>query len=109
MTMSGYVTLTNKPTIDEIHERIEKERENGGIEMIACAVGLMLMRNNRLLQAVLELTRAKLKMDLHRSSLRDRALAVQTPRKAMLNCRSRAIRMAPCVAWSGGTSDFVIG
>ena len=50
---AGYVTLTNKPTIDEVYERIEKQWENSGIEMVACAVGLMLIRNNRLLAGCL--------------------------------------------------------
>jgi hypothetical protein len=47
-----YKTSTNKPTVDEVHVRIEKERESSGVEMVACAMSLMLLGDNGLLQVV---------------------------------------------------------
>jgi len=47
-----YKALTNKPTIDQIHVTIEKEWESSGVEMVACAMGLILVRDNSLVQLV---------------------------------------------------------
>ena len=47
-----YQTLTNKPTIDQIHVSIEKEWESSGIEMVACAVSLILVSDNSLVQVI---------------------------------------------------------
>jgi hypothetical protein len=47
-----YKTLTNKPTINQIHVGIKKKWESSGVEMVACAVSLILVRDNNLTQFV---------------------------------------------------------
>ena len=46
-----YKVLTNKPTVDEIRVGIKKEWESG-VEMVACAVSLILVRGNSLVEVV---------------------------------------------------------
>jgi len=47
-----YKSSTNKPTIDQIHVSIEKEWESSGVEMVACAMSLILVKDNSLVQVV---------------------------------------------------------
>ena len=42
--------LQIKPTIDKVHVCIKKERESSRVEIVPCAMSLIIVRNSRLLQ-----------------------------------------------------------